>query len=202
MQIGIAGVGRMGAAIAAHLVEVGHQVTVWNRSADKVKPLAGGRHQGREDTGRARQRRRGHHHHSHRCRRDRRGLWRAAGPARGQRQGQAVHRNEHGAAGNRDRAGREGSRQGRGLRRMSGRRLGRSGAAGQAARARGRGSRPISPAPSRSSISCAGASSIAGRSARAQLMKFAVNLPLMIYWQALGEALALCRDAQIRSGAD
>ena len=40
MQIGVAGVGKMGAAIAAHLVEVGHQVTVRNRSADKAKPLA------------------------------------------------------------------------------------------------------------------------------------------------------------------
>ena len=40
MQIGIAGVGRMGAAIAARLMEAGHQVTVWNRSADKTKPLA------------------------------------------------------------------------------------------------------------------------------------------------------------------
>lgn len=40
MQIGLVGVGKMGAGIAAHLAEVGHQVTVWNRSADKVKPLA------------------------------------------------------------------------------------------------------------------------------------------------------------------
>jgi 3-hydroxyisobutyrate dehydrogenase len=30
----------MGAAIAQRLIEVGHQVTVWNRSADKLKPLA------------------------------------------------------------------------------------------------------------------------------------------------------------------
>jgi 3-hydroxyisobutyrate dehydrogenase len=30
----------MGAAIAAHLIDVGHEVTVWNRTADKVKPLA------------------------------------------------------------------------------------------------------------------------------------------------------------------
>jgi 3-hydroxyisobutyrate dehydrogenase len=30
----------MGAAIAAHLIEVGHDVTVWNRAADKTKPLA------------------------------------------------------------------------------------------------------------------------------------------------------------------
>lgn len=40
MHVGIAGVGRMGAAIAAHLMETGNTVTVWNRSPDKVKPLA------------------------------------------------------------------------------------------------------------------------------------------------------------------
>lgn len=40
MKIGVAGLGAMGAAIAARLIEVGHQVSVWNRSADKAKPLA------------------------------------------------------------------------------------------------------------------------------------------------------------------
>lgn len=40
MKIGLAGLGAMGAAIAARLLEVGHEVTVWNRSADKAKPLA------------------------------------------------------------------------------------------------------------------------------------------------------------------
>jgi 3-hydroxyisobutyrate dehydrogenase len=39
MQIGVAGIGRMGAAIAARLMEVGHQVAVWNRTAEKAKPL-------------------------------------------------------------------------------------------------------------------------------------------------------------------
>jgi 3-hydroxyisobutyrate dehydrogenase len=39
MRIGVAGVGKMGAAIAQRLMEVGHQVTVWNRTADKVAPL-------------------------------------------------------------------------------------------------------------------------------------------------------------------
>jgi 3-hydroxyisobutyrate dehydrogenase len=39
MQIGVAGIGKMGAAIAQRLIEVGHTVTVWNRSADKLKPL-------------------------------------------------------------------------------------------------------------------------------------------------------------------
>jgi len=40
MQIGIAGIGKMGAAIAQRLIEVGHEVTVWNRSAAKLKPVA------------------------------------------------------------------------------------------------------------------------------------------------------------------
>ncbi len=40
MQIGVAGLGAMGSNVAARLKEVGHQVTVWNRSADKTKPLA------------------------------------------------------------------------------------------------------------------------------------------------------------------
>jgi 3-hydroxyisobutyrate dehydrogenase len=40
MQIGVAGLGAMGSAIAGRLLEVGHQVTVWNRSAAKTKPLA------------------------------------------------------------------------------------------------------------------------------------------------------------------
>ena len=39
MRVGIAGLGRMGAAIGLRLIEVGHEVTVWNRSADKTKPL-------------------------------------------------------------------------------------------------------------------------------------------------------------------
>src|SRR5260370_3891242 len=40
MNIGIAGIGKMGAAIAARLMEVGNQITVWNRSPEKTKPLA------------------------------------------------------------------------------------------------------------------------------------------------------------------
>ena len=40
MRIGVAGLGKMGAAIAARLMECGHEVIVWNRSADKAKPLA------------------------------------------------------------------------------------------------------------------------------------------------------------------
>jgi len=39
MQIGVAGLGAMGANIAARLIEVGHEVTVWNRNPEKTKPL-------------------------------------------------------------------------------------------------------------------------------------------------------------------
>jgi 3-hydroxyisobutyrate dehydrogenase len=40
MRVGVAGLGKMGAAIAVRLMESGHDVCVWNRSADKAKPLA------------------------------------------------------------------------------------------------------------------------------------------------------------------
>jgi 3-hydroxyisobutyrate dehydrogenase len=40
MKIGIAGTGRMGAAIALRLMEVGHELTVWNRTPGKTGELA------------------------------------------------------------------------------------------------------------------------------------------------------------------
>jgi 3-hydroxyisobutyrate dehydrogenase len=40
MKIGIAGTGKMGAAIAQRLMGLGHEVTVWNRTAEKTKSLA------------------------------------------------------------------------------------------------------------------------------------------------------------------
>jgi 3-hydroxyisobutyrate dehydrogenase len=43
MKVGIAGIGKMGAAIAARLIEVGHEVTVWNRTPDKARGIAGAR---------------------------------------------------------------------------------------------------------------------------------------------------------------
>src|ERR1051326_250718 len=39
MRVGVAGLGRMGAAMAARLAEVGYQVSGWNRSAEKAQPL-------------------------------------------------------------------------------------------------------------------------------------------------------------------
>jgi 3-hydroxyisobutyrate dehydrogenase len=40
MKIGIAGTGKMGAAIAARLMGLGHEITVWNRTPEKMKGLA------------------------------------------------------------------------------------------------------------------------------------------------------------------
>jgi len=39
MNIGIAGIGSMGSNIGARLMEVGQKLTVWNRSPEKTKPL-------------------------------------------------------------------------------------------------------------------------------------------------------------------
>ena len=41
MRIGVAGIGKMGAAIAARLIEVGHDVAAWNRTPEKAKAVAG-----------------------------------------------------------------------------------------------------------------------------------------------------------------
>ena len=39
MKVGFIGLGQMGSAMAANLVTAGHEVTVWNRSAEKAHPL-------------------------------------------------------------------------------------------------------------------------------------------------------------------
>ncbi len=41
MRIGVAGIGKMGAAVAARLIEVGHEIAVWNRTPDKAKAVTG-----------------------------------------------------------------------------------------------------------------------------------------------------------------
>jgi 3-hydroxyisobutyrate dehydrogenase len=40
MHVGIAGLGLMGSAMARRLIDVGHPVSVWNRSPEKTRPLA------------------------------------------------------------------------------------------------------------------------------------------------------------------
>src|SRR5258708_11965111 len=39
MKLGICGTGRMGSSIAQRLMSVGHEIGIWNRSAAKTKPL-------------------------------------------------------------------------------------------------------------------------------------------------------------------
>ena len=39
MKVGVCGMGRMGSSIAERLIAVGHEVGVWNRDAAKTKPL-------------------------------------------------------------------------------------------------------------------------------------------------------------------
>src|SRR6202166_2190562 len=39
MRIGFLGLGNMGAAIAANLVRAAHEVAIWNRSAERARPL-------------------------------------------------------------------------------------------------------------------------------------------------------------------
>ena len=39
MKVGVVGLGTMGAPMARHLVEAGHSVSVWNRTASKAGPL-------------------------------------------------------------------------------------------------------------------------------------------------------------------
>ena len=38
-KISVLGLGAMGARMAAHLIKAGHDVTVWNRTADATRPL-------------------------------------------------------------------------------------------------------------------------------------------------------------------
>ena len=39
MHVGVAGLGKMGTAIALHLIETGNEVTVWNRTPEKTAPV-------------------------------------------------------------------------------------------------------------------------------------------------------------------
>lgn len=39
MKVGFIGLGRMGSAMAANLLEAGYEVAVWNRSPDKADVL-------------------------------------------------------------------------------------------------------------------------------------------------------------------
>jgi len=166
------------------VIEVGHAVTVWNRSADKLKPLIAA------------------------------GAAAVATPTELAGKSDvvitiltdtaamdAVYQGPSGLLAedvrgklfiemstvqpqNRGRAGDKGARAGRGIRGMPGRRLDRSGAARQADRSHGRRARrcrarqadPRSVVPRLEHCGPVGSGAV---------MKLTINMPLMIYWQAL-----------------
>jgi 3-hydroxyisobutyrate dehydrogenase len=39
-KLGLCGLGQMGTPMAGRLIDTGHQVTVWNRTAHRTRPLA------------------------------------------------------------------------------------------------------------------------------------------------------------------
>ena len=41
-KIAFLGLGQMGAPMATRLLQAGHELTVWNRTPDRAKPLAAG----------------------------------------------------------------------------------------------------------------------------------------------------------------
>src|SRR6266545_1104899 len=153
MQIGIAGIGKMGAAIAQRLMEVGHKVTAWNRSAAKTKPLA--------DAGAAV----------------------AATPTELANNAEAVITILTDAAAiDAVYNGASGLLSGD----VRGKLLSLMGAEpADAARAK-----PILDQLCRRLEH-------GGPVGAGAILKFTVNMPLMIYWQALGEALALCRSLEL-----
>jgi 3-hydroxyisobutyrate dehydrogenase len=195
MKIGLAGLGKMGAAIALHLIEVGHEVTVWNRSEDKVKPVAAA------------------------------GAKVAKTPAELASAVEviitivtdaaaidAIYGGPQGLL--------AGEIKGKLFIEMSTVRPGSEIALAEKVRAKGAAfvecpvGGSVGPARQGKLLGLCGAEP--GDFARAKpildqlcrrvehcgpvgtgsLMKFAINLPLMVYWQALGEALAICRDVK------
>src|SRR5690348_13415237 len=192
MRIGVAGLGRMGAAMAARLIEVGHDPMVWNRSAAKVKPLVDA---GAKSAASAAELA-GAVDAVTTCLTDAEAIDRVYGGASGLLAGDlkgklviemsAVRPGVEVALAEKVRAkggafvecpvgGSTGpARQGK--------RIGLMGAeSADAARAK-----PILDQLCRRLEHC-------GPVGAGEVMKFTINMPLMIYWQALGEALALSR---------
>ncbi len=196
MHIGIAGVGRMGSAIGLRLMECGHSLTVWNRSPRQAQAACGGRGACRVHAGGACRRGRDRDHDPHQCRGHRHRVPRCGWTPVGRCVREAVHRDEHGAAGNRRQTRGDDQGQGRGAGGMSGRRQHRAGAPGQAARPDGRGRADAARAKPILDHLCRRVQH-GGPVGSGAILKFAVNLPLMIYWQALGEALTLCKTLDI-----
>jgi len=195
MKIGVAGLGKMGAAIAQRLIEVGHEVTVWNRSPDKVKPVAAA------------------------------GAKVAATPAELASAVEVVITMVTDAAALDAIYGGPqgllaGDVKGKLFIDMSTVRPGTEIGLAEKVRAKGAAfvecpvGGSVGPARQGKLLGLAGAEPAdfarakpildqlcrrlehCGPVGNGSLMKFAINLPLMVYWQAVGEALAICRDVK------
>jgi len=196
MKLGFCGIGKMGAAMVERLLDEGHQVAIWNRSRDKLAPLTA------------------------------RGAVAAASPAALAEANEivltslfdekAVAEVYEGASGLLS-----GNPRGKVLVEMSTLTPGFVRALGERVRAKGAGlvdcpvSGTVGPAREGKLIGLAGGTADdfarakpvlerlcrridhLGANGAGAAMKLAVNLPLVVYWEALGEALALCRDAGV-----
>lgn len=196
MRIGLAGIGKMGAGIAARLMEVGHEVTVWNRTADKLKALAAAGAKVAKTPAEL----------ANACEVIITILTDAAAI-------DAVYGGPHGLLAN--------DIKGKMFVEMSTVRPDTEKALAAKVRAKGAAfvEAPVggSTGPARQGklLGLVGAEPAdfervkplldqmcrrvehCGPVGAGALMKFTINLPLMIYWQALGEALALCRDLKL-----
>ncbi|HTZ80190.1 MAG TPA: NAD(P)-dependent oxidoreductase [Stellaceae bacterium] len=196
MDIGLLGIGRMGAAIGERIIDQGHRLTVWNRSADKARRLT------------------------------ERGATLAASPAAVAGSAEivltiltdaaaieAVYDGPQGLL-----AGDVG---GRLLIDMS--TVSPATTVALARRVRAKGAAflecpvggTVGPARDGKLLGMAGGSAedfarakplldqlcrrvdLLGPNGTGSAMKLAINLPLVVYWEALGEAMSLCRDAGI-----
>ncbi|HUN48407.1 MAG TPA: NAD(P)-dependent oxidoreductase [Stellaceae bacterium] len=196
MDIGLLGIGRMGAAIGERLLDQGHRLTVWNRSADKAKRLTD------------------------------RGATLAASPSAVAGSAEiiltiltdaaaieAVYDGPRGLL--------AGTVNGKLLIDMS--TVSPAATVALAGRVRAKGASflecpvggTVGPARDGKLLGMAGGSAadfararplldqlcrrvdLLGPNGTGSSMKLAINLPLIVYWEALGEAMSLCRDAGI-----
>ncbi len=197
MKIGVCGTGRMGAAIAQRLMSVGHEVGVWNRDAAKTRPLAEA------------------------------GAKSFASPAElvdgceavivmllNDAATEAVYQGANGILKGKltgklvidnstvrpDTMISMGAAVHQGRRRLCRMSSGRQHGAGQGRQTVGSGGRQrcrrhAGDADPRTDVPAHRACRSAR--ARAPRLKLAVNLPLLVYWQALGEALAICQPLKL-----
>jgi 3-hydroxyisobutyrate dehydrogenase len=196
MTLGFCGIGKMGGAMVERLLDQGHQVTIWNRSPGKLAPLA------------------------------KRGATTAASPAAVAAASdivltslfdeQAVAEVYDGPQGLLS-----GQPRGKAFIEMSTLTPGFVRGLGERVRAAGAGlvdcpvSGTVGPAREGKLIGLAGGAPAdfarakpvldqlcrrldhLGANGAGAATKLAVNLPLVVYWEALGEALSLCRDAGV-----